>query len=70
MDPVSLSEGTVAPGIPDYACSYANNVFVFQTEENMKSFVANPRNFLQAAPQMPSDYRVMVVGPRGAGANT
>jgi YHS domain-containing protein len=69
-DPVSLKTGQVIPGAAEFACHYANNVFVFQSEENLKAFVANPRYFLSAAPEMPSDYRIMMTGPRGSGFHT
>lgn len=66
-----MNEGQVMPGLPEFACHYANNVFVFTKEENMKAFVEDPRKFLQnGPPQMPSDYRLMVCGPRGAGTHT
>ncbi len=69
-DPVSLQQGQVVPGSAEFACHYANNVFVFQSEENLKAFVADPRRYLAAAPEMPPDYRIMMTGPRGSGFHT
>ena len=69
-DPVALFNGKVVQGVPDFACHYANNVFVFETEENMKEFISNPRRYLKSAPHMPPDFRVMLLGPRGAGVRT
>lgn len=59
------------PGSAEFSCHYANNVFVFVSEENLKKFVDNPRMYLQdGEPHMPPDYRLLVVGPRGSGTNT
>lgn len=33
-DPVALLNGRVVPGVGDFAAHYANNVFVFENEEN------------------------------------
>lgn len=67
VDPVALKAGQVTFGTPEFACHYANNVFVFKDDINLKVFVANPRVFLSQSPKMPSDYRVMMVGPKGSG---
>lgn len=69
-DPVALFNGKVMPGEPDKAVSYADSMFVFANEENMKAFQLEPKKYLQATPQMPSSYRLMIVGPRGMGAHT
>jgi hypothetical protein len=37
-DPVALFSGKVVPGEPDKAVSYADSMFVFASEENMKAF--------------------------------
>jgi len=47
VDPVALKEGQVVFGVPEFACHYANNVFVFLTEDNLKKFVSNPRQYLR-----------------------
>ena len=69
-DPVALSRGKVVQGVPSFACHYANNVFAFENEENLKTFVANPRHFLTNAPKMPDDFRMMILGPKGSGVRT
>lgn len=66
-DPVSLTRGRVAPGQGEFAAFYANNVFLFENEQNMNDFVKTPRDFLNKAPAMPDDYRLLILGPRGAG---
>ena len=69
-DPVALSKGIVLKGDPANAAEYANNVFVFASEENMKEFLATPKAFLQSAPKMPENYRMMLFGPKGTGIKT
>jgi hypothetical protein len=56
--------------VPDFAVHYANNVFVFQTEENMKEFAENPCKFLKEPPKMPNDFRILFMGPKGVGIHT
>ena len=69
-DPVALSKGHVEQGLPEFAAHYANNVFVFQNEENLKEFEQSPWQYLNFAPVMPEQFRVLMVGPRGAGIRT
>jgi hypothetical protein len=38
-DPVALFNGKVMAGVPENAAAYANNMFAFATEENMKAFI-------------------------------
>jgi hypothetical protein len=64
---VSLSRGKVQPGLPEFSAHYANNVFVFSSEDNLKSFVKEPRTYLRSKPEMPSDFRILMIGPNGAG---
>ena len=66
-DPVALHKGKVQPGLPEFAAHYANNVFVFSSEENLKAFVKEPRLYLSSPPQMPSDFRILMLGPTGSG---
>lgn len=70
QDPVELLKGRVEEGSPEYACHYANNVFVFTSEENLNEFVNDPKKFLSKAPEMPHDFRVLMLGPKGAGVHT
>lgn len=69
-DPVALKNGRVAPGSGDYAAFYANNVFVFESEDNLKKFVSEPRKYLASAPAMPPTYNILLHGPRGAGVRS
>jgi hypothetical protein len=70
IDPVSLKRGQVEAGLPEFAAHFGNNVFVFQTEENLKEFVKQPRFYIDKAPKMPPNFRVLLTGPRGIGLKT
>ena len=37
-DPVALTQGKVIAGLPEFAVCYANNMFIFENEDNMKAF--------------------------------
>ena len=67
---MALFEGRVEQGQPDFAAHFANNVFVFASEENCATFAKEPRKYLSTAPHMPENYRVLMTGPRGAGVET
>ena len=41
-DPVALTKNQVEQGSPEWSAHYANNVFSFVDEENLKEFVASP----------------------------
>lgn len=45
-------------------------MFVFQNEENLKEFVKQPRQYLEHAPEMPPNFRLLMMGPRGIGVRT
>ena len=70
IDPVELLRGKVEEGLPEFACHYANNVFVFTTEENLNEFAKDPKKYLSKAPEMPEDFRILLLGPRGSGVHT
>jgi len=70
IDPVELLKGRVEEGSPEFACHYANNVFVFTSEENMNDFQRDPKRCLVNPPQMPPDFRLLMLGPKGAGVHT
>ena len=36
----------------------------------MKEFVEDPRKFLQSEPKMPPNFRLLMLGPKGAGVHT
>ena len=69
-DPVALFNQKVVPGLPEFAVAYADNMFVFATEENMNAFILEPKKYLNAAPKMPSVFRLMMLGPKGIGIHT
>lgn len=69
-DPVSLKRGQVEQGVPEFAAHFGNNVFVFQNEENLKEFVKQPRFYISKAPQMPPNFRLAMMGPRGIGVKS
>jgi YHS domain-containing protein len=70
IDPVALSKGSVDKGEAGLAAEYANNVFTFKNEANRDAFAKSPKDFLKEAPQMPKDYRVLVVGPSCSGVKS
>ena len=70
IDPVSLKNGKVEQGTPEFAAHFGNNVFVFQNEENLKAFIEQPRIYINKAPEMPPDFRLLMLGPRGIGVKT
>jgi len=49
-DPVALFNGKVAPGVPENAVAYANNMFVFAEEKNMNEFTNEPKKYLEKRP--------------------
>ena len=69
-DPVCLAEGQVEPGLPEFAAHFGNNVFVFKDEANLKKFVSRPRFYIDSAPEMPPNFRLLMLGPRGIGLRT
>lgn len=70
VDPVSLFKGKIEFGSPEQATTYAGYVFIHASEANKKEFMASPKKFLQKMPFMPKDYRIALVGQRGAGKRT
>jgi len=56
--------------VPEFAAHFGNNVFVFQNEDNLKAFVKEPRVYISKPPQMPRNFRLAVLGPRGIGVKT
>lgn len=70
IDPVALFNGKVTQGVPEFACHYNGCVFAFVNEENLKKFLAEPKKFIQERPNMPDVFRILLLGPRGAGRHT
>lgn len=70
VDPVALQDGKVLIGKPEFGCEYNGNVFVFDSEETQKRFLAYPRRYLNSPPKMPKQFRLGVIGPRRSGKKT
>jgi len=69
-DPVALFNGKVIQGAAEFACHYNGNVFVFATEENLKAFMLEPKKFIKSRPAMPNVFRILMLGPKGAGKHS
>ena len=69
-DPVALQNGKVITGKGEFAAEYASMVFLFETEQNLKLFVATPRKYLCEKPRMPTTYNIALLGPHAAGKRT
>lgn len=67
---MALFNGKVIQGAAEFACHFHGNVFVFANEENLKAFLAEPKKYLQARPEMPAIFRVLMLGARGSGRHT
>jgi len=67
---VALQDGKVLIGKPEFGCEYNGNVFVFDSEETQKRFLAYPRRYLNSPPKMPKQFRLGVIGPRRSGKKT
>lgn len=50
--------------------AYANNMFVFENEVNMKLFMEDPKKFLAKEPELPKSFRMLMTGARGIGVHT
>ena len=66
IDPVHLVEGKLREGVGEFAAEYNHQVFVFENEENMNKFIANPKYYLNKAPEMPKCFRLLIAGPSGS----
>lgn len=69
-DPVALSKGKVVEGQTEFAASYNDRVFLFESEANQKEFCSKPKQYLQKAPEMPGSFRLLIAGPSGSGKRT
>jgi hypothetical protein len=45
-------------------------MFAFATPENMAEFQLEPKKYLASAPKMPSEQRLLMLGPKGIGCHT
>lgn len=69
-DPVALHNGKVVEGQTEFAASFNDRVFLFESEQNQKDFCAQPKLYLQKEPEMPDRFRLLLSGPTGAGKKT
>jgi len=49
-DCVALKAGKVVNGKAEFSTEYASQVFIFETEANMKKFLDKPREFIHMKP--------------------
>ena len=69
-DPVALYNGRVVEGQTEFAASFNDRVFLFETEESQKEFCSQPKKYLQNSPEMPGRFRLLIAGPAGSGKKT
>lgn len=65
-----MLKGKVVEGSTEFAASFNDRVFLFETEENQKEFCAQPKKFLKNSPEMPGRFRLLLSGPKGSGKKT
>ncbi|XP_057167132.1 adenylate kinase 9 [Ursus arctos] len=69
MCPVTLKEGNIYPGLPDFSVSFLGKIYCLSSEEALKTFLLNPRPYL--LPPMPAPpFKVFVFGPQSSGKTT
>jgi len=56
--------------LAEFAAHYHGNVFVFSAEENLVKFLQEPKKYLKERPVMPSNFRALMLGPKGVGKHT
>ncbi|KAM5165186.1 adenylate kinase 9 [Mantella aurantiaca] len=67
--PVALKEGYLKQGLPEFAVSFLDKMYLLSSEESFKKFMQNPRPFL--LPPMPlSPCKVAIMGPKSSGKTT
>lgn len=67
--PVALKEGYIQKGLPEFAVSFLDKMYLMSSEESLKKFMQNPRPFL--LPPMPlPPCKVAVMGPKSSGKTT
>ncbi|XP_018429496.1 PREDICTED: adenylate kinase 9 [Nanorana parkeri] len=67
--PVALKEGYIKKGLPEFAVSFLDKIYLMSSEESLKRFMQNPRPFL--LPPMPlPPCKVAVMGPKFSGKTT
>ncbi|XP_055981425.1 adenylate kinase 9 [Sorex fumeus] len=69
MCPVSLKEGNIQAGLPDYSVSFLGKMYCLSSEETLKTFLLNPRPYL--LPPMPKPpVKLFLFGPPSSGKTT
>ncbi|XP_045355186.1 adenylate kinase 9 isoform X2 [Leopardus geoffroyi] len=67
--PVTLKEGNIHPGLPDFSVSFLGKMYCLSSEEALKKFLLNPRPYL--LPPMPAPpFKVFIFGPQSSGKTT
>ncbi|ELW50097.1 Adenylate kinase domain-containing protein 1 [Tupaia chinensis] len=67
--PVTLKEGNIYSGLPDFSVSFLGRMYCLSSEEVFKTFLLNPRPYL--LPPMPAPpCKVFVFGPDCSGKTT
>ncbi|XP_047716226.1 adenylate kinase 9 isoform X3 [Prionailurus viverrinus] len=67
--PVTLKEGNIYPGLPDFSVSFLGKMYCLSSEEALKKFLLNPRPYL--LPPMPAPpFKVFIFGPQSSGKTT
>ncbi|KAM9316639.1 adenylate kinase 9 [Gastrophryne carolinensis] len=67
--PVSLKEGYIKKGLPEFSVSFLDKMYLMSSEASLKKFMQNPRPFL--LPPMPlPPCKVAVLGPKSSGKST
>ncbi|XP_039093316.1 adenylate kinase 9 [Hyaena hyaena] len=67
--PVTLKEGNIYSGLPDFSVSFLGKIYCLSSEEALKTFLLNPRPYL--LPPMPAPpFKVFIFGPQSSGRTT
>ncbi|XP_070306077.1 adenylate kinase 9 isoform X2 [Odocoileus virginianus] len=67
--PVTLKEGNIFQGLPDFSVSFLGKMYCLSSEEALKTFLLNPRPYL--LPPMPAPpFKVFILGPQSSGKTT
>ncbi|XP_030171992.1 adenylate kinase 9 isoform X4 [Lynx canadensis] len=67
--PVTLKEGNIYPGLPDFSVSFLGKMYCLSSEEALKKFLLSPRPYL--LPPMPAPpFKVFIFGPQSSGKTT
>nr|XP_030738705.1 adenylate kinase 9 [Globicephala melas] len=67
--PVTLKEGKIFQGLPEFSVSFLGKIYWLSSEEALKTFLLNPRPYL--LPPMPAPpFKVFIFGPQSSGKTT